>query len=298
MEKEYLFKGSVAELMAPMDDNWQLNLDLFKKNIDWQLERGTEAFFLNGLVSESYTATREENMLLTKTAADHLKGKGKIMANISLSNINEGKEMAKQFEQMGVTAICITPPQVFPYESQGIYDYYAEIITSVDLPMYVYNMPQTCNTMSPKLASSLINDFDNVWGYKDSTQDIIHLQTMMAGIKEGKHVECISGSDGTIFPVLTVGGCGVISLIANPFPKPVQDLCKAYFEGDIVKAKEMQFFVLKIRSILKYAPYLAGTKYAMELVGQPSGNVRPPLSEPTEEQKKYIRTELAKLDLI
>ena len=97
MGKEFLFKGSVTELMAPMDENWKLDLDLFKKNIDWQLERGTEAFFLNGLVSESYTATREENMLLTKTAADHLKGKGKIMANISLSNINEGKEMAKQF---------------------------------------------------------------------------------------------------------------------------------------------------------------------------------------------------------
>ncbi len=162
----------------------------------------------------------------------------------------------------------------------------------------MYNAPQTSNTMSPSLVDKIVNNNENVVGYKDSTQDIIHLQTMMAGIKDGKHFECISGSDATIYPTLAIGGCGIISLISAVFPKPIIDVCEVYFQGDSKKSFEIQKYILDIRTALKGAPFLAGYKYAASLVGLPMGIVRNPLSDATDSQKQVIKDNLTRLGLV
>jgi dihydrodipicolinate synthase/N-acetylneuraminate lyase len=281
MEKEFLFRGACTELLAPFDKNNAIDFGALNCEIDMQLEAGIGSLFVNGLATEALLA-----------------GKVPVMGNIVTNVPSTSAELLKAYEAAGVDAICVTQPMVYSYTSDALYRFFSDLAKSTKLPVYVYNARESSNTLSPALVAKLVNGHDNIIGYKDSTIDIIHLQTMMAAIKEGKHFECMSGSDATIFPTLAIGGCGIISLISAVFPRAIIDLCDTFFAGDYEKAFKHQEHVLEIRTVLKAAPFVAGYKYAASLIGIPLGCVRAPLSDATESQKEFIKVNLAKLGLI
>ncbi len=296
--KNYLSKGTITELIATFDDNENLDLKMFADEVDFQLQAGVDGLFLAGLASESLYTSQDERIAMTEVTVKKAKGKATIMGNIVELRLRDAKTLLMRYEEAGVDSICITQPYVLGYTPDLLYRYFSELAQMTKLPVYVYNAPQTNNTMSAELVCKIVNDNDNVIGYKDSTQDIIHLQTLLAGIKPGKHFECISGSDATIYPTLALGGCGIISLISAVFPKPIMEVCELYFKGDTKGSFEKQKEVLSIRTALKGAPFLAGYKYAASLIGLNLGIVRNPLSDASDKEKKAIKENLKKLNLI
>jgi dihydrodipicolinate synthase/N-acetylneuraminate lyase len=293
-----LFRGACTELITPYDANGAINYKFLVNEIDDQLEAGISALFVNGLAGEALLTTKQEQVDMTKTTVKRVNGKVPVISNI-VSNIPANAlELLNEFEKAGVDAICITQPMSYEYTSDAIYKFFSDLATAAKLPVYIYNAPQSGNIMSPNIIAKLVNEHENIIGYKDSTQDIVHLQTVMKLIKKEKHFECVSGSDATIFPTLAVGGTGVISLISAVFPNPVINVCDAYFQGEIEKSFACQKYVLDIRTVLKVAPMVAGYKYASELIGKPLGEVRAPLANATDAQKKSIKENLTKLGLI
>ncbi len=293
-----LLKGAVTELMGTFDADEKLDLGMYRAQIDFQMEAGIEGLFCNGLSGESLYMTKEEKLSVTKATVEKAKGKLPIIGNIAEMRPCDAREMLDNYVDLGVDGICITQPYVFGYGNDAIVKFYCDLAQATDLPVYIYNAPQTNNTMSPAVVAKIVNNNDNVIGYKDSTQDIIHLQTLMASIPEDKHFECVAGSDATIFPTLTVGGCGIVSLVSAVFPQPIIDVCDAWFAGDVTKAFEAQKRVLEIRTALKSGPLLSSYKYAASLIGLELGYVRGPLVEPTEAQKAALKENLLKLGLV
>lgn len=296
--ENYILKGAVTELIATFDSQENLDTGMYENECDFQLEAGIRGLFCNGLAGESLYTTMDEKETMTKIAVKKAAGRIPVTGNIAELRLSDAKRMLRLYEEAGVDALCVTQPYVLSYTPELLCRFYSELAGMTSLPLYVYNAPQTSNTMSPGLVDKIVNENENIIGYKDSTQDIIHLQTMMAGIRQGKHFECISGSDATIFPTLAIGGCGIISLISAVFPKPVIDVCQVYFEGDTQKSFDIQKYILDIRTALKGAPFLAGYKYAASLIGLPLGIVRNPLSDATDGQKQVIKDNLAKLGLL
>lgn len=297
MEK-YILKGAVTELIATFDSQENLDTGMYENQCDFQMEAGIKGLFCNGLAGESLYTTMDEKETMTKIAVRKAGGKIPVVGNIAELRLGDAKKMLRIYEDAGVDVLCVTQPYVLGYTPELLYQFYSELAGMTGLPLYVYNAPQTSNTMSPGLVDKIVNDNETIIGYKDSTQDIIHLQTMMAGIRKGKHFECISGSDATIFPTLSIGGCGIISLISAVFPKPIIDVCETYFQGDMDKSFDIQKTILDIRTALKGAPFLAGYKYAASLIGLPLGIVRNPLSDATDAQKRVIRDNLERLGLL
>lgn len=292
------FKGATTELMTPHFDNLKINYEGLAQEVEYQVKSNIAGLFVNGLASECLFMPIEDYKNLLKAVVDSAKGRVPVMANIFVSDRTSCMELLKSYEENGADAICITQPSVYPYTENALYNHYTAIIKEAKLPVYIYNAPQTSNTMSPGLVARLINENENVAGYKESTQDLIHVQTLMRLVKRDD-VEYISGSDGTILPIMQVGGCGIISLISVVFPQPLIDLCDAVFANDKKKAIECQHKILAIRDILKSAPFLAGYKYAADLVGAyPGGKLRPPLEDANEKQRQHIKEELEKLKLI
>ena len=297
MEK-YVLKGAVTELIATFDDQERLDTGMYENQCDYQLDAGIKGLFCNGLAGESLYTTMEEKKTMTEIAVKKAAGKIPVVGNIAEMRLCDAKKMLEIYVAAGVDGICITQPYVLAYTPDLLYQFYSELAAMTQLPVYVYNAPQTSNPLSPGLVDKIVNNNDNVIGYKDSTQDIIHLQTMMAGVKKDKHFECISGSDATIYPTLAIGGCGIISLISAVFPKPIIDVCEVYFQGDAKGAFEIQKKILDIRTALKGAPFLAGYKYAASLIDLPLGTVRNPLSDAADSQKQVIKENLKRLELI
>lgn len=297
MEK-YLLKGAVTELISTFSNDEKLDLGMFADECEFQVNAGIKGLFTNGLASESLFTTQAERIAMTKVAVEKAKGKIPVIANIVEMRLCDAKTLLQGYVDAGADGICLTQPSIIPYTPDMLFNYMSSLAAMTKLPVYVYNAPQTGNTLSPALVAKIVNSNGNIVGYKDSTQDIIHLQTTMAGIKKDKHFECISGSDATIFPTLAVGGCGIISLISALFPQPIIDVCETYFKGDIAGSFEKQKEVLAIRTALKGAPFLAGYKYAASLIGLNLGIVRNPLSDASDKEKETIKKNLQELQLI
>ena len=293
-----LLRGAVTELIATFDSEERLDLGMYANECDFQLESGIKGLFCNGLAGEALYMDFDEKMAVTKVAVEKAAGRVPVVGNIAELRYKDAEKMARGYIDAGVDALSITQPHTLGYTPDMLFRYYTDLAALTDLPVYVYNAPQTNNTMSPGLVTRIVNAADNIVGYKDSTQDIIHLQSVMGGIRAGKHFECVAGSDATIFPTLAVGGCGIISLISAVFPKPIIEICDLYFAGDVEGSFRKQNEILDIRTALKAAPFLAGYKYAAELIGVPMGTVRNPLVEATDAQKAALKEKFTALGLV
>ena len=293
------FQGAMTELTISYLPDGNIDHGAVKHMVDWQVDHGIQAIFANGISSESYMMTLEEQEQLVGTMCRSAAGRIPVMCNLMIPGYRDAIEMIRRYEGAGADAICITPPYLASYHDRALREYYRRLIESTQMPVYIYNAPQTNNMLSPQLLAEMANEYPNVRGYKDSTQSVVHLETAMGLIKRPEF-EYIAGSDSTIFTTLALGGCGIISFISIAFPEPVVQLCDAWFAGDVDRARERQAFVMKIRDVLRKGGNSAGYKYASALVGCPIQGSRYPdsllyLEKPVQEE---IRSGLEALGLI
>ncbi len=293
------FKGAITELMTPYNDDFTINYDGLRQEIEFQIKSGIAGLFTNGIASECLFMTPEEQKSLMKFVAQTINGRVPLMANIWVSATSTALDLLDFYQSNGADAICIVQPCTYPITESGLYEHYTALIKRSQLPVYIYNAPQTQNTMSPGLVARLMNENENVKGYKESTQDLVHFQTMTKKVKR-EGLEYLSGSDATILPIMQTGGCGVVSLISVVFPQPIIDLCDAVFANDRQRAIECQHKVLSIREVLKSAPApVAAYKYTADLLGIfPGGKSRAPLTDANYIQRQSIREALYNLGLV
>ena len=299
MEQRKKFHGAMTELTVTYKPDGTVDHDALGKMVHWQIKEGIKAIFAGGISSEYHMMTLEEQAGFAEAVCSAAKGNLPVMCNVIMPGWRDAVKVISRFEGAGADAICITPPYFATYNDAAMTQYMEALIESTNLPVYIYNAPQTGNILSPQLIAGLAHKYPHLWGYKDSTQNVIHLQTLMAIVNK-PGFEYIAGSDATTLPTLMLGGCGVISFISVAFPKLIIELCEAFFAGNYELAREKQKFVLKIRDILKKGGNSAGYKYACELMGYPIRGTRYPdsLLILSESLKKEIRGDLEKLGLV
>ncbi|MEM3565122.1 MAG: dihydrodipicolinate synthase family protein [Candidatus Jordarchaeaceae archaeon] len=297
-KRSFLFKGAVTELLTPFTPRGEVDIELLKSEVQFQIDEGIGGLFVNGLASECLIMDLDQRIAAAKATISVAKGKVPVMGNIACNFLDDAFRLLKAYEDLGADAVAITQPMVYPYPANGLYLFFKEIIKKARIPVYIYNAPQTNNELSPAFLARLFKDFKEIRGYKDSTQDIIHLQTCVRELGPENNLEIFAGSDGTILSTLQLGGAGVISLVSTVFPKVVIDLCEAFFQGNHKLAQNIQFKVLRIREILKIGPFMAGYKFVSGLMGHPMGTMKVPLSDLSDEEKDKIKRSLAQEGLI
>ena len=299
MKQRPSFRGTTTELTVSYKPDDTVDYDVFVHMVNWQYEQGIRAIFAGGISSECHMMTMNEQAEMVGAMCSAAKGKMLVMCNVMVPGWRDAVKMIRHFEDAGADAICITPPYLASLNDTALTQYMEALITSTELPVYIYNAPQAGNMLSPQLLAMLANKYPHVWGYKDSILSVVHLQATMAMI-EKPGFEYIAGSDATILSTLMLGGCGIISFISIAFPKPIIELCDAYFAGDYDRAREQQKFVLKIRDVLRKGGNNAGYKYASELMGCPIRGTRYPdsLLVLPDALKKEIKEELEVLGLV
>ncbi len=292
------FDGSISEIMVAYKPDGSLDFEPIRKMVDFQVENHIDGLFMGGLSTQTYLLTQQEKKQVCEELMKAAAGRVPVMMNVMEDSIADAKELVQAYMDMGVDAVCISQPSVFPYTGQALYEFFDELIPE-NYPTYLYNVPQTGNTMSPSVTARIVNDHPNVLGYKDSTQNIAGLQELMAQVKN-PDFQYIAGSDSMTLPMMALGGVGVISAISVPFPKVVLDITDRFFAGDMQGALEAHRFSMKVRRLLKTATDMNGYYYACELLDMPFHGTRMPknMTEMTEEQKRIIRTGLEEMKLI
>jgi 4-hydroxy-tetrahydrodipicolinate synthase len=287
-----LFHGAASDVIVPFDEQGKVNLKQLAAEVEFMVKNKVTGLFVNGLAGETLMMSLQERLDVLNQAVQSAKGRIPVMSNVATNSIPEAIEYVNQSEKMGVDAVIITPPMVYKYSDAALFDHFNTIARSTKLPVYIYNAPETGNKIAPEIIAKLFETTENFWGYKDSTQDIIHQQTVLRLIGENRHFELLSGSDAQIVTSMMLGGVGVLSLVTSVFPGIVVDACTAAEAKNWEEAIAHQYKVIRVRQALKIGPFMAAYKFVGTLVGNPLGRMRYPLSELSDGEKEKVKAML------
>ncbi len=292
------FQGAVTELITPFTQSGEVDYALLRAEAEYQIKAGIAALFTNGLASEALSLTAGEQIQTTAEVVKQAAGRVPVMGNIVQNTTKEALKVLKGYEEAGVDAISIEQPNVYAFTQDGLYEFFETLIRATKLPVCIYNAPQSGNVLAAATVAKLFQNNENLYYYKESTLDFVHIQETMRLIGHDRPMEFLNGSDATTYPVMLLGGKGIISLISAVFPEPIIKLCALVNEGKIQEAQAQQEYVLRLRQALKAGPFVAGYKYAASLVGLDLGFMRKPLAEATDADKAKIKANLEALGLV
>jgi dihydrodipicolinate synthase/N-acetylneuraminate lyase len=220
-----------------------------------------------------------------------------VIAGVGAPGTRETVAHAEHAAAAGVDGVVVVTPYYFPLDEEGAVTHYRSVADAVDVPVYVYHIPdKTGNRLSLETLAR-IAALDGVAGLKDSSKDVPWLAQ---AVDAHPGMQFLVGSDSLLFTGLELGCTGLVSAVANAFPELVVDLYDAYERGDEAEARRLQSTVFEVRSALKRGPYMAGVKAALSLreTEFDAGGLRAPLRSMTETQRAQLRAELESLALL
>lgn len=291
-----IFKGSAVAIVTPFDNNNEVNYEKLKELIEWHIEEKTDAIVICGTTGEASTMTKEEKEKAIKFTVDTVNKRVPVIAGTGTNDTNISIEMSKYAESVGADALLLITPYYNKTSTKGLYKHYEAINNSVNIPIILYNVPsRTGVNISPKQLLELTT-LENIVSIKEASGNISQVAEMKA-LCEDK-IDIYSGNDDQIIPILSLGGIGVISVLANIIPKEVHDMTYAYLNGDTNKALNLQLNNIDLINKLFIETNPIPVKTALNLMGKEVGNFRLPLCEMDNNNLNLLIESLRKYNLL
>jgi len=273
-----IFIGSGAAVCTPFDANGAFNPSAYEKLIQFQVEKGTDAIVSCGTTGEASTLSKDEHIEVVRQAVAAAKGKVPVVAGAGGNDTAKCIEMGKALAKAGATALMYTTPYYNKTSQKGLVAHFSALAAALDVPIVLYNIPgRTGMNMTAKTMAELAK-LPNICAVKEASGDF----GQVAEIAErcGDALDIYSGNDDYILPILSLGGKGVISTIANIAPTQVHDMVRLFHEGDVAASRKIQLGMLPVVRCLFADVNPIVTKAALNLMGFGMGECRLPLVAP------------------
>ena len=287
-----MLRGAFTAIITPFR-NGKVDYNKLKELIEFQISNSIDGIVICGTTGESATLTDKEKRKLIKFTVETVNGRVKVIAGTGSNDTEHTIELSKYAERVGADYLLIVTPYYNKTSQKGLIEHYTKIANSVVTPIILYNVPsRTGVNLLPDTVAKLAM-VENIVGIKEASNNFSQILELIT--KTPKRFSVLSGNDDSIVPLLSLGGCGVISVLSNIFPKDVHNICNAYFSGDTKYAKELQ---LKYANLVKYLfkePNPMPVKAALNLLGYEVGPCRLPLTTVENDTYELLKTELKKL---
>ncbi len=294
--KNTIFKGSGVALVTPMDNEGNVNYPVLGELLEFHLQNETDAIIICGTTGESATLSEEEHSKIIRYTIEKVKGKVPVIAGTGSNNTKVAVERSKNAQNLGADALLVVTPYYNKTSQKGIIDYYESISKSVDIPIIVYNVPsRTGVNIRPETYAELAK-INNIVAVKEASGDISAVAKTIALCKDELMV--YSGNDDIIVPILSMGGIGVISVLANVCPKETHDIVLEYLKGNVSHSRELQLKKLPLIEALFSDVNPVPVKEALNLLGFPCGNCREPLAPMEEKLKENLKNKMMDSSLL
>lgn len=291
-----IFKGSGVAIVTPFCENG-VNFEKLEGLIEWHIENNTDAIIICGTTGESSTMTETERKETIKFTVEKVHGRIPVIAGTGSNNTSATIELSKWAKSIGVDGLLLITPYYNKTTQKGIIEHFKAINDNVNIPMILYNVPgRTGLNLLPETLVKICELCSNIVAIKEASGDLSQIIKIKALLKD--RIDIYSGNDDQIIPILSVGGIGVISVLANIMPKEVHNMCKFYLNGQIKKALEIQLDTLSLTNSLFIETNPIPIKTAMNLMGIDVGELRLPLCNMDENNLKLLKKELLNHNLI
>lgn len=290
-----IFEGSAVALVTPFTEDG-INFSALKRLLDFQLGNGTDALVICGTTGEPATMTVEEKHSVMKYAIDYVAGRRPVILGTGGNNTSAVIAESKYAQSLGADALLVVTPYYNKCSQDGLVKHFFAVADAVDLPIIVYNVPGRTGVNVAPATLARLAEHPNIQAIKEASGNISQIAEMARLIK-GK-MDLYSGNDDQIVPILSLGGKGVISVLANVAPKAAHDICASYLSGDVKTACDLQLHYNPLNAALFSDVNPIPVKTALNLMGFEAGPLRLPLSEMSAQGKDALRSVLQSYDLI
>ncbi len=271
-----ILTGSLVAIITPMHEDGELDLDAFRKLIDWHIKEGSNGIVVVGTTGESPTVDFDEHHLLIKTAVEHVRRRIPVIAGTGANSTREAIELAAYAKQIGADMSLSVVPYYNKPTQEGLYRHFRAIAEAVDIPHLLYNVPgRTVADLHNETVLRLMG-IPNIVGLKDATGDLGRGSNLLRQIRPDFAV--YSGDDATGLALMLLGARGVISVTANVAPKLMHEMCKAALAGDVACARKFNDQLLGLHIDLFVEANPIPVKWALSRMGLVDAGIRLPLT--------------------
>jgi len=280
-----MFEGSYVAIVTPFK-NGKIDEDAYKKLIQMHLENGTDGIVPCGTTGEASTLTMEEHIYMIELTVKLVNKRMKVLAGTGSNCTEDAIDLTKKAEKAGADGALVVSPYYNKPTQKGLYLHFKAIAEAVNIPIVVYNIQSrtAVNITTPIMAE--LSKIKNIVGVKEASGDLSQMTDVIRCCRTDFDV--LSGDDALTLPLLSVGGKGVISVVANIVPKDVKELIESFKRGDIKKAQELNLKLFPLIKAMFIETNPIPVKAALNIMGLIEPEIRLPLTQMEEENKKKL----------
>jgi 4-hydroxy-tetrahydrodipicolinate synthase len=289
-----MFTGAMVALVTPFHEG-KIDLETLDELIEFQIENGIDAIVPVGTTGECPTLTPEEHKQVIERVVKAVGGSVPVIAGAGSNSTAEAIELTAFAKKIGADATLQVCPYYNKPTQEGFYQHFKSIAEEVDLPIVLYNIPGRCGAgLTPETVARLA-EIDNIVAIKEATGSL----DQASEIAMRCDMTIISGDDSLTLPLASVGGKGVISVVANVVPADVKAMTDLILEGDLIKARQWhrKLFVLS-KNMLTLATNPIPIKAAMAMLDMCSEELRLPMTPLEDSKKAALRKTLEEYGLL
>lgn len=273
-----IFKGSGVAIITPFHADGSVNYDKLDELINFHCDNHTDSIIICGTTGESSTLSEEEHMECIKFTVERTKGRVPVIAGTGSNSTHTTIAMSAEAAGYGVDGLLIVTPYYNKCTQAGLAAHYTAVAKEVSTPIILYSVAsRTGVNINPETVAQLFKGVDNIVGIKEASGIIGQVGKIMH-LTDGE-IDLYSGNDDQIVPLLSLGGSGVISVLANIAPQQTHDMCAKFFAGDVAGSRDLQLKAFPLIEALFCEVNPIPVKAAANLMGMEVGGLRMPLTE-------------------
>ncbi len=268
-------RGCGTALVTPFRKDGSLDLDALRRLVQFQLREGIDFIVPCGTTGETPALEHAEYLAVVRTVLQEVAGKAPVIAGVGGNNTRKVIELAAEVRRLEVQGILSVAPYYNKPTQEGLYQHFKAIADSTDLPIIVYNVPgRTSSNIEPATVARL-SKIPNIVGIKEASGSIVQQMEVFAAVEPDFRV--LSGDDSFTFPLMALGGVGIVSVVSNEIPGEMTKLAHLLLEGKLEEARKLHFSLLPLMQVNFIETNPIPVKAALAMMGMIEEVYRLPL---------------------
>ncbi len=291
-----MFEGVYTALVTPFQNNGSIDEAGLRTLVDFQIEGGVAGLVPMGTTGESPTLSHEEHIKIIRLVVKQAANRVPIIAGAGSNSTVEAVELTKKSKDLGVAATLQVAPYYNKPTQQGLYEHYSKIAQDVDLPLIVYNIPGRCGVNISNDTMLRLAEHKNIVAVKEATGNLPQAMELLS--RKPDNFNVLSGDDNMTFPLIALGGNGVISVVSNLIPKQMVDFVSQALDGNTAEARKRHYELLPLFKGLFVETNPIPIKAAMSMKGLVREVYRLPMCPMQQTNREVLEKLLKSLGLL
>ncbi|MCL2294674.1 MAG: 4-hydroxy-tetrahydrodipicolinate synthase [Spirochaetes bacterium] len=289
------FKGVYTALVTPFNNDGSVDFGAFKDLIEFQIKEGITGVLPMGTTGESPTLSHEEHVQIIEMTVKQVAGRVTVLAGTGSNSTEEAIKLTKRAKECGANASLQVAPYYNKPTQEGFYRHFMAIAEAVDLPMMLYNIPGRSGKNIENSTTIRLAKHPNICATKEASGSIAQIMDLIA--EKPDNFDVLVGDDQLGYPVIALGGTGIVSVAGNLIPRQMMELANTALEGNFAKARELHYKLLPFFKAEFIDTNPIPIKYMMSLKKMIKENYRLPMCELGEKEKASVKATLEKMGL-